>query len=313
METVNERETRSKTQQHRVQYHQSPSATNQQQQQAMVMHHTASAQYMPGTTQMPISSQVTTSPQAPSTPHQQHSAAFYQGPRYGGPQQTSPTVPSLITQTMPQHRVEIDFDARFARLETLITQEASKLKGYIDEKFAKLYEYVDTEVARVNSKVDDLSARTDAMAQKMEEAATFDPDTTIVADNLPWEENEDLEAKVEVMIRRDLAVNVPIVRTTRLKPPPPRVTRHGNLSRPGLVKIQFRNTDDKIKVLREKMKLMNSRDFSNVYLRSSKTHSERLMEQNFKTILELLPDGKDYQLAGNGRLIKRDQRFANKD
>ena len=89
---------------------------------------------------------------------------------------------------------------------------------------------------------------------------------------------------------------------------PPRVTRHGNVSKPGLVKIQFQNVEDKVRVLREKRALMNSSEFSNVFLRSSKSHSDRLAEQNLKTLLDLIPDGKAYQVTGNGRLVKRDQR-----
>ena len=136
----------------------------------------------------------------------------------------------------------------------------------------------------------------------------FEPDTTVIADNLPFEDNEDLDSKVQTMIRRDLAINVPVVRTTRLRPRPPRVTRHGNVSKPGLVKIQFQNVEDKVRVLREKRALMNSSEFSNVFLRSSKSHSDRLAEQNLKTLLDLIPDGKSYQVTGNGRLVKRDQR-----
>jgi hypothetical protein len=73
------------------------------------------------------------------------------------------------------------------------------------------------------------------------------------------------------------------------------------------VKVQFESVKDKIDVLREKQHLSNSAEFSRVFIRSSKSHSERVMEQNFKTLLELLPFGKDYFITGNGKMIRRNE------
>jgi hypothetical protein len=173
--------------------------------------------------------------------------------------------------------------------------------------------YVDQEIARVTARVDDLEEITQVLVSEKEKASVYDPDTTIVAINMPYEQGENLEEKVGTMIHQDMALNVPIVRTTRLQPPPPSNTPSGNVVKPGLVKIQFRNVDEKVKVLREKQRLSNSQDYAHVYLRSSKPHVERLMEVNIKTILDLLPGdiGKSYRVTGSGRLMKRQDKQPN--
>ena len=202
-----------------------------------------------------------------------------------------------------------EFDRRFARLEQFITQEVASLKIYIEdtlnEKLIDLRKYVDSEIAVVHNRMHELEQVTKDLICENEKSSIFDPETTIVAENLAFEEDEDLDGKVENMIRKDLAINVPVVRTQRLTPRPPRYTRHGNWSKPGIVKIQFNNKDDKIAVLKEKKHLSNSQDFSHVYLRSSKSYSERIMEQNLRTLLELMPDGDSWQVAGNGRVVRR--------
>ena len=43
-----------------------------------------------------------------------------------------------------------------------------------------------------------------------------------------------------------------------------------------------------------------------MYIRSSKSHSDRLAELNLKTILSEIPNGNDYRILGNGRLVKKD-------
>ena len=76
-------------------------------------------------------------------------------------------------------------------------------------------------------------------------------------------------------------------------------------SKPGLLKIAFESLEQKKTVLRAKTNLKQSREFSKVFLRSSKTHTERIMEQNTKTMLNHMPGGKDYRITANGRLVQK--------
>ena len=213
-------------------------------------------------------------------------------------------------QMNPDVMLDSKLDMMFSRFQNLLRQEVTGLKLHIEEqlnrKFDEMRAYVDLEVSRVENRVEALEAVTKSIADQQEQASVWDPDTTIVAENFPFEEEEELNTKVVDMIRKDLSVNVPVVRTTRLKARPPRNTRFGNVSKPGLVKIQFESVDDKVKVLREKRQLINSASYSRVFLRSSKSHTDRLLELNFKTMLDAIPNGKDYKLTANGRLVKRD-------
>ena len=44
-----------------------------------------------------------------------------------------------------------------------------------------------------------------------------------------------------------------------------------------------------------------------MYLHSSKSHTDRLIETNFKTLLHEIPNGNSYRLAGNGRILKKSE------
>ena len=77
--------------------------------------------------------------------------------------------------------------------------------------------------------------------------------------------------------------------------------------RTGVVKIQLGSVTDKVKVLRQKSKLAKSDgEYRHVYLRSSKTRTERLIDLNFRTLLHELRNGKNYRGAENGRVIIKD-------
>ena len=75
----------------------------------------------------------------------------------------------------------------------------------------------------------------------------------------------------------------------------------------GVLKIELGSKEEKIDVLRHKTSLKDTHDFKSIYIRSSKTHTDRVMDYNFKTIItELMPDtASHYRIAGNGKLIKK--------
>jgi len=127
------------------------------------------------------------------------------------------------------------------------------------------------------------------------EAAEYDPETTLVAYRVPYDDSEDLSEKVRKMIQEGLGLDISVMRTTRTP------MRQG---RAGLVKIQCHSLNDKLTILRHKT---NLRDLSgwmrNVYIRSSKSRMERLLESNFRTVLDdLAPES--YKMTGNGRIVR---------
>jgi hypothetical protein len=61
-----------------------------------------------------------------------------------------------------------------------------------------------------------------------------------------------------------------------------------------------------VEALRQKRKLEKYKKHGNIYISGAKSHTERLIELNFRTLLKQLPNGSQLRVAGNGRLIHRD-------
>ena len=74
---------------------------------------------------------------------------------------------------------------------------------------------------------------------------------------------------------------------------------------PGVVKVAFDNVEDKVAVLRCKQRLKTNTQFKKVYLRAAKSHTDWILESNFKMLLQVIPAGKDFYIAGNERLMKQ--------
>ena len=53
------------------------------------------------------------------------------------------------------------------------------------------------------------------------------------------------------------------------------------------------------------MNLKDTDDFKNVFLKSSKSHAERLIELNARAILRELPQGRSLRVDSNGRIKPR--------
>ena len=77
------------------------------------------------------------------------------------------------------------------------------------------------------------------------------------------------------------------------------------------IKIAFETVEQKVDVYRAKTSLKKSRTFENVYLRSSRSHTERILELNAKTLLSELPNGNLFRVTANGRIVKKDNSDTN--
>ena len=60
--------------------------------------------------------------------------------------------------------------------------------------------------------------------------------------------------------------------------------------KPGIMKIELCSLQEKICVLRNKQKLKDHRVFNRVFIRTSKTHAERLLEGNLSVLLPRNPE-----------------------
>ena len=100
-----------------------------------------------------------------------------------------------------------------------------------------------------------------------------------------------------VALGEEVSSNVNVTAVARLKP--------GFRNKPGLVKIGFETLDQKILVLRNKSALKDQQIFRNIFIQSSKSHVERLLELNARTLLRELPTCRAYRVSANGRILKK--------
>ena len=119
---------------------------------------------------------------------------------------------------------------------------------------------------------------------------------TIIATNVKFEHDEDILVKARELVNH-LDVDADVVAATRLKS---RI-----VNKPGLVKISFSSVDEKVQVLRAKRTLGQIEGYRSVFLRSSKSHTERLIELNAKTLLGEMPNGKNFRITANGRIVRK--------
>jgi len=126
----------------------------------------------------------------------------------------------------------------------------------------------------------------------------FRTDNTVVCSGLVGSPREDIHQMAQVLVNDGLGmVDIPIVRAIRMR---------SHNEKPGLVKIEFRNKDEKIRALRLRRNLADN-GFRKVYLRAAATHTDRAMQRNFTTLLKLIPNGDKYRIANNGLLVSRDE------
>ena len=129
----------------------------------------------------------------------------------------------------------------------------------------------------------------------------YNCDDTIVATGIQYDPNENIEEKAKDIIQNVLGhKEVKVVHAKRL------AWRHG---RPGIVKIQVGSLTEKIAVLKSKTKLKEPPTppkYRKVFLRSSKSHEQRVMEMNIQEVLQNLPiPSNTYRFTGSGRLVKK--------
>ena len=192
-----------------------------------------------------------------------------------------------------------------AYVDLKLSEMSQNLKDHFQAKFTETNDHVEREITRVGSRIDDLETR----VHQTEEATArpeFDPEVSIIASNIPVSEDEDIMEIAQTLVREGLSIpetTIPVVRAMRL---PARTQGSRPNNRPPLVKIEFRSLDEKKTALKAKPKLKNSADWSNVFIRTSKPHLERVVDMNFKTMLDMMPNGRDYKITGSGKIVKKD-------
>ena len=123
-------------------------------------------------------------------------------------------------------------------------------------------------------------------------------DLSIIAYGVPFEHGENLKEKIIGMLGCITNMtNFNVVDSKRM--------RSQNPNKPP-VKFAMASVEQKVDILRLKQDLRKVPSYSKVYMRSSKSHTERAMERNFQTLLQVFPDlAQQYRLAGHTVLVKK--------
>ena len=202
------------------------------------------------------------------------------------------------------YRLIHEFRMEFRREMNSVRADISEIRDKVDNvssrivlhdhRISVLEDDMDNRVGPLERLVNDVVVTQDNM-KEMLDISDFPADTTVVAFGMTEKPTEDIKRETADLVQYGLGmVNCQIVNATRLP------SKNG---KPGLVKVQFRNKDEKIKALRCKRNLAEVDEYRRVYLRSSMSHTERLIQHNFQTIL----NGNTFKLTGNGRLVNKDE------
>ena len=195
-------------------------------------------------------------------------------------------------------------------LEMKIDSLRNELKRDIDQKFETFQTEMNDSLVSIKSdyaslkvELETLQNRLTTVENRNNQQEDYDPvnnvDKTIVVANLKEEADDPLTLNdtVDQLIEAlgdSVSQEVTVVQTKRLV---------GRDNKPGLVKVALDSLESKIKVLKSKKNLRNNETFKRVWLRSSKSHTDRVAEMNFKKILQLVPGGDKLKISGNGKII----------
>lgn len=183
------------------------------------------------------------------------------------------------------------------KMEASIKTLGDQLKASFKEQMDDLQKYVDQEIGVITTRIEDVETRLDSIESKVD-PGDFDPEVTVVARGLSYETTENIQEKTTDLVRRGLSLqNVPVVKALRL---PARGRR------PGIVKIQCRNLDEKKAVLKRKFDLQNEGNpYKGVHLRTAFSHVERVHQDNIRQVLKLVEGGDQFYFTGSGKLEKK--------
>ena len=183
-------------------------------------------------------------------------------------------------------------DARINDLENAVKKHVNDA---LDQKLEEIKRLIDTGVGMMYTRVGELERRVSSMEEKS--THEFAPEVSVVASGVEMVPDEDPMTVAQALVTNDLGLShIRVVRATR--------TRQRVPTRPGILKIELKNTEDKINVLRSKINLKARRP--GLFLHSAESHTDRLMRLNFETILRETPNGDKFKISGSGRVIPKD-------
>ena len=183
----------------------------------------------------------------------------------------------------------------------------------IDDKIKAVKVDVDLQFAAIDRRIDELEHNMRSFTpldgmRDMNNQSVYNDELTVIVSNLREARGEDPLVVAQSLLNvlgEEVSNSITVIDAQRL---PER-----NRGKPRLMKIAFESVEQKIKVLSTKTSLRGNGTYGRVYIRSSKSHVERLLELNTKTILSELPNGHLYRVSANGRILKKDNASNNRN
>ena len=213
---------------------------------------------------------------------------------------------SLASVKSSQEGLKQSFEKRIDNLKKDLTDN-------FDEKFQDFKDNFTMDISRLDNKFTDLETRFERLASSTANdhghigVKAFDPTSTIVAYGIPYQRGENLGDKVQKLVNALKSSSPPggdrvlqeanVINFLRMQ--------ERNDGKHPLVKIQFESLEQKIAILRCKQSLKNTVDFKRVFLRTSKSFQERVMEQNLQAIMKMIPDGDKLILNSSGHIVPK--------
>ncbi|KAJ8317265.1 LOW QUALITY PROTEIN: hypothetical protein KUTeg_005169, partial [Tegillarca granosa] len=180
----------------------------------------------------------------------------------------------------------------------------NKIRTVIDSiaelnKYGRETKSIDLEIGQQQARLDELSSTIDSIVQRLSSIENkltnstqtsipitsvhpgmsdplSNPDVTVIASNLSFGPSESILSEAKALIS-ELGDG-----------------HDGETSLLRVSKTTLRSFSEKKRVLRDKHNLKSTEENKNVYIRSSKTHVERLVELNVRTLLNEMPNGNQY-------------------
>ena len=183
----------------------------------------------------------------------------------------------------------------------LETKIVTHIRGIIRQETNKFNE----EIELLKGRMDNLEDKINGSQAVGRINSDFDIERSVIILNLEQQDPEDLAAVCSKLFEDAVGVQATVTRVER--------TRQRNPEKPALVKCQLANKDEKIAILRRKRNVKEHDDYKQVFIARMKSHEERLIELNFKTMLNHMPDGNKFRFTGSGRMVSKDDNRDGRD
>lgn len=222
--------------------------------------------------------------------------------------------------------IKISQDNLSKKLDSKLDKLKNELTASIDGKISKLRDDIIIDMNRESARIDQLFKTIQSMQGRIDtlegapthqaygpsptddndryhgysSAGLADPDVCVIVTGLVDQQGEDILQRAKELVAalgEEVTSAVQVTGATRL-----RAKLQG---RSGPVKISFRSLNEKVRVLRKKTVLKDSDMYKDVYIKSSKSHAERLIELNARTLLNQIPQGKNFRVDASGRIRVR--------